>query len=96
MVGPDRSANQKVCTRDRRRLVRGLGGVRSGHCNREEIGAVLGGVVDGAVGALIPGSNSRTKVGVCCDFTLYGSRGEDRWNRKGRACQSNPGVWKIM
>ncbi len=133
--------------------------VRSGHCNREEIGAVLGGVVGGVIGsqagsrdnrtvatiigaavgaligakigrdlddsdrgcfghaleigstgrrvvwdnpstginyALIPGSNSRTKAGVCRDFTLYGSRGDDRWTRKGRACQSDPGVWKIM
>jgi len=45
---------------------------------------------------LVPGAGTRSRETVCRDFTLYASREENRWSRKGRACQSDPGVWKIM
>jgi surface antigen len=45
---------------------------------------------------LVPGVGARTRDGVCRDFTLYATRENNRWTRKGRACQTDPGVWKIM
>ena len=133
--------------------------VRSGHCNREEIGAVLGGVVGGVIGAQVgsrndrtvatiigaalgaligakigrdlddsdracfghaleigstgrrvtwdnsetgvhyvitPGAGSRGDAGFCRNFTLIAEAGDDHWNRKGRACQSERGVWRSI
>lgn len=45
---------------------------------------------------LIPGAGGRTRDGFCRDFTLIGSAGDDHWHRRGRACQSERGVWRIM
>lgn len=133
--------------------------VSSGHCNREEIGAVLGAVAGGAIGAkvgsdenrtvailigaaagaligakigreldegdrgcfghaleiaragqrivwdnpvthvsyaLTPGEGRRGSKGICRDFTLLATRGTERSERKGQACQRSAGVWEIV
>lgn len=132
--------------------------VSTGHCNREEIGAVLGGVAGGVIGSnvaspenrtvgvligavagaligakigrdldqgdrgcfghvleivrpggrvswdnpgtgvnyvLVPGSGRRENAGSCRDFTLTATRGREKSTRKGVACQTERGVWKI-
>jgi surface antigen len=132
--------------------------VTAGHCDREQIGAVLGGVAGGAIGAkvaapedravgvligavagaligakigrelddgdrscfghvleivrpggrvswnnpstgvsyvLMPGAGRRENAETCRDFTVIASRGHDKSTRKGVACRTGRGVWKI-
>lgn len=46
--------------------------------------------------ALTPGEGRRGSDGVCRDFTLLATRGKERSQHTGRACQSSVGVWKIV
>jgi surface antigen len=132
--------------------------VTTGHCDREQIGAVLGGVAGGAVGAkvaapedravgvligavagaligakigrdlddgdrscfghvleivrpgervawdnpatgvsyiLVPGTGRRESAATCRDFTVVATRGGEKSTRKGVACRTGRGVWKI-
>lgn len=132
--------------------------VTAGHCNREEIGAALGGVAGGVIGSkvaapedravgvligavagaligakigrdlddgdrgcfghaleivqpggrvtwdnpatgvsyvLMPGAGRRENAGTCRDFTVVATRGREKSTRKGFACQTGRGVWKI-
>jgi surface antigen len=123
--------------------------VSTGHCNREEVGAVLGGVAGGVIGSkvaspenrtvgiigakigrdldngdrgcfghvleivrpggrvmwdnpvtgvnyvLVPGDGRRENAASCRDFTLIATRGREKSTRKGVACQTERGVWRI-
>jgi surface antigen len=44
---------------------------------------------------LVPGNATRENAGSCRDFTLIATRGREKSTRKGVACQSERGVWRI-
>src|SRR5690606_10521410 len=45
---------------------------------------------------LTPGDGRSEKAGTCRSFTLVASYGGQKSKRKGKACQSSIGVWKVV
>lgn len=45
---------------------------------------------------LVPGSGSREAAGTCREFTLEASARGETSRRTGTACQTSPGIWKIV
>lgn len=54
-------------------------------------------VANGVRYELVPGDGSRKKDKVCRNFTLIAIGSHDnRVDRRGKACQSRPGVWELV
>jgi len=45
---------------------------------------------------LAPGADSTRNGTPCREFTLAATRGGEKSSKQGLACQSQPGVWKIV